>query len=164
MARRSREMRIREFLAAPPFGRRNISEKEIELFGTALTHDSYSNEEHSRGREVISNERLEFLGDAVMELIVCEYIYSNTGLKEGAMTDFKKDTVCNMNLSNRIRRSGIDIDDSLLVGEGQKDKRTGSNIIKDSMRADAFEAVLGAIYLLYGMDEARRIVNEIFLK
>jgi dsRNA-specific ribonuclease len=80
------------------------------------------------------------------------------------MTDLKKNVVCNGNISSRVVKAGIDIDNALLVGEGHKEKRTGGNIVESNMRADAFEAVLGAVYLLYGLDEARRIVNEVFLK
>ncbi|MCL2607805.1 MAG: ribonuclease III domain-containing protein [Methanomassiliicoccaceae archaeon] len=164
MAERGREMKIREFLAAPPFRRRNIGNDEVEIFSVALTHDSYANEERSRSNRTESYERLEFLGDAVMELIVCEYIYSNTEMNEGAMTDFKNRVVCNRNISSRTIEAGVDIDGALLVGEGHRKKRTGENIIEDNMRADAFEAVLGAVYIMYGMDEAKRIVAEMFLK
>ncbi|MCL1983946.1 MAG: ribonuclease III domain-containing protein [Methanomassiliicoccaceae archaeon] len=161
---RRREMKIREFLASPPFNRRNVGDDEVRLFSVALTHDSYSNERAALDENVGSYERLEFLGDAVMELIVCEYIYSNTELNEGAMTDFKKDVVCNKNISSRVTEANVDIDGALLVGEGHKEKRTNENIIEENMRADAFEAVIGAVYLLYGMDEAERIVKEIFLR
>jgi len=164
MAARGREMKIREFMAAPPFCRRNIGSDEIEMLNIALTHDSYANEEGSRSNRTASYERLEFLGDAVMELIVCEHIHSNTELNEGAMTDLKNRVVCNRNISLRTIEAGMDIDGSLLVGEGHKEKRTGENIVEENMRADAFEAVLGAVYLLYGLEEARRIVTEIFLK
>jgi len=164
MARRSREMSIREFLASPPFNRRNVSDEEIRMFDTALTHDSHSNEAASRGEKEGSYERLEFLGDAVLGLAVCEHIFSNTDLSEGEMTAFKIDKVCNENISSRVKEYGMDIDDVILVGEGHKDRRTSRNIIEDGMRADAFEAVLGAVYLLYGMDEARRIVTEMFLE
>jgi len=164
VSRRSREMEIREFLALPPFGRRNVPDDEIKLFSIALTHDSYANEEISRNAsDTISNERLEFLGDAVMDLTVCEFIYSNTELKEGAMTELKNDIVCNRNISSRATEFGIRLDDVLLVGKGHREKRTGDNVIEENMRADAFEAVLGAVYILYGLDEARRIVREVFL-
>jgi len=162
--RRAREKAIREFMAAPPFGRRNISDDEIELFDAALTHDSYANEETSRNHAKTPNERLEFLGDAVMELTVCEHIYRNTGLSEGAMTEIKNGIVCNRNISARVTEYGIDIDGSLLVGEGHREKRTGNNVVEENMRADAFEAVLGAVYILYGADEAKRIVHEVFLR
>jgi len=161
--RREREMRIREFLALPPFRRRNVPDNEVEMFSVALTHDSYANEERTRNIVTGSYERLEFLGDAVMELIVCEHIYSSGETDEGKMTEIKKGIVCNKNISARVIGAGIDMDGTLLVGEGHRERRTGSNHIEDNMRADAFEAVLGAVYILYGMDEAKRIVREVFL-
>jgi len=163
MVKREREKTVREFMASHPFNRRNLNDREVELFDAALTHDSYANEEEQAGRTKGSYERLEFLGDAVMELAVCEYIYSKTQLSEGAMTDFKIDMVSNKNMSSRIIRSGMDIDGSILVGEGHRDKRNGENIIEENMRADAFEALLGAVYLLYGIGEAKRIVYEMFI-
>jgi ribonuclease-3 len=161
---RSREMKLREFMASPPFNRRNVADTELEVFNVALTHDSYANEEASRDHNVTSYERLEFLGDAVMDMIVCEHIFHNTDLKEGDMTELKNEIVCNRNISSRIIEKNVDIDGCLLVGEGHREKRTGDNIVEDIMRADAFEAVIGAVYLLYGTDEARRIVKEVFLK
>jgi len=161
--RREREMAIREFLAAPPFRKRNVSDHELQMFDAALTHDSYANEELSRGVKRNSYERLEFLGDAVLSLAVCEHIYSNTELSEGGMTDYKIEKVCNENISLRVSEHGMNIDGTLLVGEGHKDKH-GKNVIEDNMRADAFEAVLGAVYVLYGSDEAERIVKEVLLE
>ena len=163
-ARRTREMKIREFLAGPPFLKRNITDEELKMFDTALTHDSFSNEELTRKSSAVSNERLEFLGDAVMELAVCEFIYSSEETNEGKMTETKNNIVCNRNISMRIAAAGIDIDGSLLVGEGHREKRTGNNVIEENMRADAFEAILGAVYLSYGFEEAKRIVYEVFLK
>ncbi|MDR0778119.1 MAG: hypothetical protein LBE48_01580 [Methanomassiliicoccaceae archaeon] len=157
-------MKLREFLASYPFDRRNVTDEELKMFDIALTHDSYANEEASRNMIVGSYERLEFLGDAVMDMIVCEHIYRNTDLTEGAMTELKKEIVCNKNISLRIIEKEVDIDGCLRVGEGHKEKRTKDNIVEDIMRADAFEAVIGAVYLLYGTDEARRIINDIFLK
>jgi len=163
MARRDREKAVREFLASPPFGRRNISDEEVKMFDIALTHDSHSNEEAQSGRTKESYERLEFLGDAVIELAVCEYIYGTTQLNEGEMTVFKNTTVSNANISSRISEAGIDIDTVILVGEGHRDKRTGNNMIEENMRADAFEALIGAVYVMYGIDEAKRIVREVLI-
>ena len=155
-----REKAIREFMASPPFRKRNISTDDVKLLNIALTHDSYANEEASRGNDIGSYERLEFLGDAVMDMIVCEFIYSNTELNEGSMTDMKNDTVSNKNISQKVSEAKMDIDTLLSVGEGHKVK--DQNIIEDNMRSDAFEAIIGAVYLLYGLDEARRIVREVF--
>ena len=70
------EMDVRQFLARPPFRFRNVPQDGLALFCAALTHDSYSNE---RGGE--SYERLEFLGDAILEFVVCDHVYSGS---EGA--------------------------------------------------------------------------------
>ncbi|MCL2712804.1 MAG: ribonuclease III domain-containing protein [Methanomassiliicoccaceae archaeon] len=155
-----REKMIREFMAGSPFFKRNVSMNEVRLFDVALTHDSFANEEASRDHDIRSYERLEFLGDAIMDMIVCEHIYLNTELKEGNMTDMKKDVVCNKNISLKVSEAKMDIDSLLSVGEGHKVKE--KNVIADNMRADAFEAILGAVYILYGLDEARRIVQEVF--
>jgi ribonuclease-3 len=157
-----REKMIREFIAAPPFRKRNIGADEIKLFDAALTHDSYANEEASRNNVVESYERLEFLGDAVMDMTVCEYIYQNTGLKEGEMTDMKNNIVCNRNISSKVTEAGMDIDSLLLVGEGHRTR--AKNIIEDNMRADAFEALLGAVHILYGPEEVGRVVREVFFR
>ena len=164
MARSDREKAVREFLASPPFRKRNIGDDEVRLFDIALTHDSYSNEEAQSGRTKESYERLEFLGDAVIELAVCEHIYERTRHSEGEMTVFKNTTVSNANISLRILACNIDIDNMLLVGEGHKDKRTGNNTIEENMRADAFEALIGAVYEMYGFGEAKRIVREVLIE
>ena len=72
-------------------------------------------------------------------------------------TDYKIDIVKNENISERVLRYGLDIDSVMLVGHGHR----GPGGINVNMRADAFEAVIGAIYILYGLDEARRIVKEV---
>jgi dsRNA-specific ribonuclease len=64
----------------------------------------------------------------------------------------------------RILACNIDIDNVLLVGEGHKDKRTGDNVIEENMRADTFEALMGVVYELYGLDEAKRIVREVLIE
>ena len=162
---KSHERSVREFMAKDPFSRSNLTHMEISLFCTALTHDSFSDEAHKFQipKDIESYERLEFLGDAVVELSACEYIYLNSELCEGRMTSFKQEIVANKKISERLIQKGIDIDSVMLVGHGHRDKRSKMNIIEDSMRADAFEAIVGAFYLLYGMDEAKRIVHDVLL-
>jgi len=157
------EMAVREFLARDPFHFRGIKEDELALFCTALTHDSYSNEaaDMDPPRRAESYERLEFLGDAVLEFLVCEHVYSDTDLTEGPMTDYKQDKVANHMLSQRILEKGIDIDGVMRVGNGHIGSQ-GKNVV-ENMRADCFEAIVAAIYLSYGMDEARRVVREVVL-
>ena len=153
------ERDVRGFIARRPFSRTGLSEKEIGLFCAALTHDSYSDEATKLDppRTVESYERLEFLGDAVVELLACERVFNDTDLKEGKMTDFKQGIVGNEEISEKVLRYGLDIDSVMLVGHGHR--VPGGISVK--MRADAFEALIGAVYTLYGLDEARKIVKEV---
>ena len=139
--------------------KRNVSDNDIRIFCAALTHDSYSNE-HGTER---SYERLEFLGDAVIEMIVCEHIYRTTDDPEGNMTTMKQDIVANRKISSRVLEKDLDIDGVMLVGHGHMDKSTKANVLEENMRADAFEALIGAFYLTYGLEDTRRVLSEILL-
>jgi ribonuclease-3 len=108
-----------------------------------------------------SYERLEFLGDAVLEFLVCEHVYKDTDLTEGPMTDYKQDKVANHMLSQRILENGPDIDSMIRVGHGHL--RSGSKSIEENMRADCYEALVAAVYLSFGLNEARRFVNSTVL-
>ena len=152
------EMSVRQFLARPPFLLRGVQPDHLALFCDALTHDSYSNEKGCG-----SYERLEFLGDAVLEFLVCENVYLATDLEEGAMTDYKQDKVANHMLSARILSYGLDIDGMMRVGGGHKGP-DGRAVVEENMRADSFEALLAALYLSRGMDEVRRVVAEVILR
>ncbi len=157
------EMSVREFLAKPPFGFRSIPKEFLALFCTALTHDSFTNEALNMDppRNVPSYERLEFLGDAVLEFLVCEHVYKDTELTEGPMTDYKQDKVANNMISQRLLERGVDIDGHMRVGNGHL--VGGNRSIEPNMRADCFEALVAATYLSFGMDEARRLVREALL-
>ena len=158
------EMSVREFLARPPFCFRKLSEQQLSLFCTALTHDSYSHEaaDMDPPRKVESYERLEFLGDSILEFVVCEHVYLDTEVSEGPMTDYKQDKVANHMLSQRILDKGVGIDSVMRVGNGHV--RGHSKAIEENMRADCFEALIAAVYLSFGMDEARRVVREVVLE
>ena len=153
------ERTVRGFMAKRPFSRTGLSKDEISLFCTALTHDSYTDEatKLQPPRKAESYERLEFLGDAVVELLACEHVYSDTDLREGPMTDYKQSIVTNGEISRKVIEYGLDIDSAMLVGHGHRNP----DGISEKMRADAFEALIGAVYILYGLDEARRIVKEV---
>ena len=153
------EMGVREFLAKEPFCFRGLTKEQMALFCSALTHDSYSNEARDMDppRIVESYERLEFLGDAVLEFLVCEIVYRSTDLREGAMTDYKQDKVCNHMISERLLAKGVDVDGAMRVGGGHRGP-AGSKKVEENMRADSFEALIGAVYLSFGMDKAREIV------
>lgn len=153
------ERTVRGFIARRPFGRTGLSDREISLFCEALTHDSFTDEATKLDPPRIAEpyERLEFLGDAVVEFLACEHVYSDTDLREGRMTDYKQSIVGNERISDKVIAYGLDIDSAMLVGHGHRVKEG----ISVKMRADAFEALIGATYVLYGLDEARRIVKEV---
>ena len=104
-----------------------------------------------------SYERLEFLGDAVVELIACEHVFLDTDCMEGEMTDYKQSIVANEEISKKVLKYGLDIDSVMLVGHGHR----VPGGISEKMRADAFEALVGAVYLIFGLDEAKRVVRVV---
>ena len=131
--------------------------KNVSLLKNALTHSSYANE--VRGN-VSSNERLEFLGDSVLSIIVSDYIYKNfSSMPEGELTRLRSSLVCEKALCSFSRE--LNLGSYLLLGKGE-DKGGGRE--RDSMLADAFEAVLAAIYLDGGMEPARRHVMNFVLR
>lgn len=122
-----------------------------DLLNEALTHSSYSNE-HKNTRNY---ERLEFLGDAVLELITSEYFYENTNYKEGDMTKKRASFVCEQALAYYAKKLGID--KLIKVGHGQQGN------VNDTIIADVFESILGAVYVTHGLDVARKYVREIIV-
>ena len=131
--------------------------KDVSLLKNALTHSSYANE--VRGN-VCSNERLEFLGDSVLSIIVSDYIYKNfPKMPEGELTRLRSALVCEKALCSFSRE--LNLGDYLLLGKGE-DKGGGRE--RNSILADAFEAVLAAIYLDGGMEPARRHVMNFVLR
>ncbi len=108
----------------------------------ALTHSSYSNEYKSRGLSLPSNERLEFLGDAVLQIAISEYLYDNfKSYGEGRLTRMRQVLVCEKTLA-RIARS-INLGEYIHLGRGEEnDCRTRPKVL-----ADTLEAVLGAIFI-----------------
>ena len=126
--------------------------KNKELLKTAITHKSYA---YERTGEDVSkyNERLEFLGDAILEHIVSIYLYNvEPKLKEGIMSKKRAEIVCEASLSRIIRERNLAKDIRL----GKCEINTGGNK-KDAILADMFEAILGAVYLDGGYDEANRV-------
>lgn len=125
--------------------------KNKELLSNALTHSSYANEKKGGAK---SNERLEFLGDSVLSIIVSEHIYNNfPNLPEGQLTRIRASLVCEKTLCSFSRQ--LEIGDFLLLGKGEKANGGAS---RPSILADAFEAVLAAIYLDGGIEPAKRHV------
>jgi ribonuclease-3 len=124
-----------------------IKWKNIELLSNALTHSSYTFE--GKGRPA-NNQRLEFLGDAVLELVVSEFLYNSFPLyAEGELTKLRAAIVCEPSLARVSRKLGLGR--SLFMGRGEE--RSGGRD-RPSILADAFESVLGAVYLDQGLARA----------
>lgn len=119
--------------------------KTKKLLLKALTHSSYSNE-----HRVESNERLEFLGDAIIEFIITEKLYREFKGKEGDLSKVRAMVVSEKPLAESIDRMGLD--KFLLKGVGESRNTTGSKAIK----CDMFEAICGAIYIDGGIDEVKK--------
>lgn len=129
----------------------NIKINDKEIFQTALTHSSYSNEH----KGVLNYERLEYLGDAVLELVTSEYFYLNTKFKEGQMTKMRASYVCEKALATYAKEIGID--NHIRLGHGQM------NNLNDTIIADVFEAVVGAIYLDQGFEVVKKYIDAIII-
>ena len=128
------------------------------LLENALYHSSYANEHRSAG--VGSNERLEFLGDAVLGLVTAEYLYGkHPDLPEGDLTRIRAALVCEESL-HEVAQS-LQLGDFLLLGKGEE---SGGGRRRPSILADAVEAVLAAVYLDGGIDEARALIHRILLE
>ncbi|TFB23241.1 ribonuclease III [Filobacillus milosensis] len=124
-----------------------IKFKNENLLMQAFMHTSYVNEHRDQNLE--DNERLEFLGDAVLELAVSQYLYREyTNMSEGELTKFRANIVCEPSLEHFAR--DLELSDYLLLGKGEE--KSGGRA-RPSLLADAFEALIGAIYLDLGFDQ-----------
>ena len=122
--------------------------RQVKFLQTALTHSSYANE---FAEPMENNERLEFLGDAVLELVVSEELYKRfPGEREGKLTRIRAAMV-NQSALARLSRE-LKLDEHLLLGKGEE-QQGGRD--RDSLLCDVFEAVLGAVFLDQGFEEAR---------
>ena len=124
-----------------------------ELLRLALRHESFANEE---GQPQLSNERLEFLGDAVLGLVVCDFLYHRFPEEsEGRLAQMKAQLVSTETLAGRARN--IELGEWISLGRGEQQGRDRNNLL-----ADAFEAVIGAIYLDGGFPAAEAFVLREF--
>ncbi len=130
-----------------------IRVKNKEVFKTAFTHRSYLNEHPSY--DLPSNERLEFLGDAVLQLISSEYLYNNYPNSEGDLTNFRSALVCTESLAEEAERLGLG--DYLLLSKGEE---SSGGREREYILANTFEAVLGAIFLQEGINVCREFVSK----
>ncbi len=125
----------------------------IELLITALTHRSYVNEHKKSTKE--HNERLEFLGDAVLELAVTDYLFKNYQEPEGILTSWRAALVRTESIGEAGDKLGYE--PLLRMSKGE---RQGSERARQQILANAFEAVIGAIYLERGYDDAEAFINK----
>jgi len=131
--------------------------KNISLLQNALTHSSYANERWHNS--LLSNERLEFLGDSVLGMLVAEYLYRNfPNRPEGELTRMRADMVCEKTLAAAANRIGLG--SHLLLGHGEEQ---GGGRNRNSILADAMESVIAACFLDGGMDAALKVVQQFIL-
>ncbi len=131
--------------------------KNIILVQNALTHSSYANERWHNS--LLSNERLEFLGDAILGMSVAKYLYQTfPDRPEGELTRMRADMVCEQSLAKVAAK--IDLGRHLLLGNGEEQ---GGGRNRNSILADATESVIAACYLDGGMEAAQRFIEQFIL-
>lgn len=128
----------------------NIILNDSKLLNRAFIHSSYSNEHNCE-----NYERLEFLGDAVLELATSDYFFLKTSYKEGEMSKVRASFVCEKALATYGKNLGME--KYILVGHGQVKN------VNDTIIADVFEAVLGAIYLDQGFLVCKKFIDEVII-
>ncbi len=129
----------------------------ITLLQNALAHSSYANERWHNS--LMSNERLEFLGDSVLGMLVAEYLYRNfPNRPEGELTRMRADMVCEKTLAEVAHR--LDLGKHLMLGKGEEQ---GGGRNRESILADAVESVIAACYLDGGMDAAIQFIQQFIL-
>lgn len=126
-----------------------IKSDNISLYETAFTHTSYANEHDTE-----SYERLEYLGDAVLELVMSEYLYKNSLYDEGVMTKLRAHYVCENALYEYSLK--LKLNDYLKLGKGEEEN---GGKYRKAIVADIFEAFIGAMYLDQGIEIVKNFVN-----
>lgn len=131
--------------------------QNISLLQNALTHSSYANERWHNG--LLSNERLEFLGDSILGMLVAEYLYRNfPNRPEGELTRMRADMVCEKTLASVARE--IHLGEHLMLGHGEEQ---GGGRSRDSILADAVESVIAACFLDGGIGAALQFIQKFIL-
>lgn len=136
------------------FKKLDINPQNLKFYETAFQHSSYVNENHMKS----DYERLEFLGDAVLELVMSDYLYKNVNLKEGDLTKLRASYVC----ENALYEYSMDLELSKFIKVGHGEEIDGGRFKKVIM-ADIFEALMGAIYLDLGFDIVKRVLLNIIV-
>lgn len=133
-----------------------VTFEDINLLLMAFTHRSYVNEHKKTTHE--HNERLEFLGDAVLELVSTEYLYANHSEPEGILTNWRSALVRTESIGAAAARCGFE--PYLRLSRGEK---RGSDRARAQILANSYEAVVGAIYLDQGYEAAKKFIHESLL-
>lgn len=134
----------------------HVTFKDIDLLVTAFTHRSYVNEHKKTVHE--HNERLEFLGDAVLELVVTEFLYGNYQEPEGILTNWRSSLVRTESIGAAATRFGFE--PLLRLSRGEK---RGTDRARAQILANSFEAVVGALYLDQGYEAAKAFITDSIL-
>ena len=134
------------------FEQLKIKPKNLSLYKTAFSHSSYVNEHKVKN----DYERLEFLGDAVLDLVMADYLYSNHKDDEGLMTKVRASYVCEN--ANYCYATGLNLQNYILLGHGEQKEG-----IKKAILADIFEALMGAIYIDLGYATARKVILNVII-
>ena len=134
------------------FKKLNIKPRDMKLYKTAFSHSSYANEHKAKQ----DYERLEFLGDAVLDLVVADYLYTHYDENEGEMTKVRASYVCEN--ANYRYSTDLNLPQYIMVGHGEQ-KEGGK--FKKAIVADIFEALMGAIYLDLGYATVRQVILNI---
>lgn len=134
------------------FKKLNIEPKDMNLYKNAFSHSSYVNEHKVKN----DYERLEFLGDAVLDLVVADYLYTHYKETEGEMTKVRASYVCEN--ANYCYATGLGLSKYILVGHGEQ--KEGGNF-KKAIVADIFEALMGAIYIDLGFSTVRNVILKV---
>lgn len=136
------------------FKKLDIKPKDLKLYQTAFSHSSYANEHKDKA----DYERLEFLGDAVVDLVVADYLYSSKHISEGEMTKVRSSYVCENALA--VYSNDLNLSEYIKVGVGEE--HSGGKHRK-AIIADIFEALMAAIYLDLGYATARKVILNIIV-
>ncbi|MCD6471243.1 ribonuclease III [bacterium] len=135
----------------------NIHFKNKNLLKQAFVHRSYLNEHPNC--QLKHNERLEFLGDAVLEFIVTTYLYNKFNQREGVLTNWRSGLVNTENLSKKAKALGFN--DLLFLSKGEKKSKGKARKV---ILANTFEALIGAIYLDQGIKKCKKFIKDFILK
>ena len=148
-----RKKQLSDFLVAPPFNIKMKNGKTWNIYNQAFTHSTYAKEKRDQGIECKDYERLEFLGDKVLGLVVGNYLFINDKFdSEGKMTK-QMEVVSNEILAEIIKEKKTGVKEMIPIGKGES--------IKDSIIANAFDALNGAIYLENNCKKVNKIILDL---